>query len=503
MLRIVLLGCCGWVCWTAHGVAQDVANHDLPDQQVAEQELAELKSELKRAGRDWVKEYRAAKTDAQRAELDKRGPYRVFEKRFLQFAREHVGSPAALDAVQWLAQNAVAGPVLDQGLELARQHHLNDPGITRLCRMLSSRQSPGIESLLLAVAQEHSSRDVQALANLCLARYFKNFHDFAVRLTDDKQAWIHQVRPFFSADTIDWLCDADPDELAARVDEYCEIVRAEFADVNDDQYREATGESQSLLAAIGALHFSLHAVGSMAPEFNGKDSNGMPVNWKDYRGKVVVLMFSASWCGPCRKLYGQLRELTGLYADEPFSVITVMADRDVQSVAKAVESREITWPAIWDGDKGPIARDWYITKYPTIYVIDRDGRIRSEGLRDDSLDDQVAELLGISLASRVRLDKRTRVWELSLRNRGVRGPEIPKLIDGYTKLRKLDLSHNPLDDKALAQLVPLKKLERIDIGHRATVRSSDSRLHDDTAGRKQRRCGGHVGIKIGEYHHFQ
>jgi hypothetical protein len=98
-------------------------------------------------------------------------------------------------------------------------------------------------------------------------------------------------------------------------------------------------------------------------------------------------------------------------------------------------------------------------------LIAPDGHIRSQGLRDDALDDEIARMLGINPESRVRLDKRTRVWELSLRDENISGEELPKQLEGYTELRKLDLSHNPLSDQALIHLQPLKKLERISLEH--------------------------------------
>ena len=87
-------------------------------------------------------------------------------------------------------------------------------------------------------------------------------------------------------------------------------------------------------------------------DFTLQSPNG-PLSLEDLRGKVVVLMFSANWCGPCKAMYGQLRELMTLYADAPFTVMTIMADKEIATVRKAVDSGEIAWPVIWDGDKGP------------------------------------------------------------------------------------------------------------------------------------------------------
>lgn len=426
--------------------------------------LLALKAELEEAGRDWVKKYHQADSDEQRAELERNSPHRSFEPRFLALARNHAGQPAAMEAVQWLAETANPGQFFDEGLALVEQHHLNDQGIAKMCRAMVSRRSPGVERFLLAVAEKHPDRDVQGLAYLCLARYLKNLHDFATTL-EKNQDWLIKVQPMYRDDVIAWFRAAEPAKLSARVGEICEKVVSEFGDVNDDEYLNSVGERRTLADAAGALDFSLHAVGRIAPKTVGEGVDGSRVDLMDLRGKVVLVMFSANWCGPCKEMYGQLRELTELYADRPFSVMTVMADRNVSTVSKAVHTGEITWPVIWDGDNGPIARAWNVTSYPTIYLLDGDGGIKHQGLRDDALDDEVATMLGISPESRVKVDKRTRVWDLSLRSMNLSGEELPSRLEGYTELRNLDLSHNPLSVEALAHLHPLTKLESINLEH--------------------------------------
>jgi thiol-disulfide isomerase/thioredoxin len=439
--------------------------------------LKDLKAELDEAGRVWLKKYRQATSDEERAELKKNSSYRLFEPRFLELARTYLGEPTAVEAVQWLAEHANPGPVFDEGLALIEQHRIEDDGIVKMCRTLVFRETSGIEGFLLAVAKKHPSRDVQGFAYLSLARYLENSLDSAEYAQANEEAWLKWVESIYSDDTIARMRAADPAKLSARIDVLCAKVISEYGDVSDDEYGGATGQRRSLADAAKALSFSLHAVGSIAPEIVGEGVDGSRVSLKDLRGKVVVLMFSADWCGPCKTMYGQLRELMELYADRPFSVITVMADRKISSVSKAVRSGEITWPVIWDGDEGPIARAWYVTGYPTIYLIDRDGRIKAEGLRDDDLDDEVAKMLGISAESRVKVDKRTRVWELSLRDRKISGEELPELLDGYTELRKLDLSYNPLSDEALVHLQPLKKLETLRLEHTGITDRGLQNLH--------------------------
>lgn len=441
-----------------------IAQRPAPPQerQAADAALEALRTELEEAGRVWVKKYRAAASDEERNELRKSSSYRLFEPRYLDLARKYAGQPAAMEAAQWLASNANPGPVFDAALALVEEHHLEDNGIAKMCRTLAFRRTPGVEGFLLAVAKKHPKRDVQGLAYLSLARYLKEFHDFAVAMKENPD-WLNKNEPGFPDEIVEWFRAADPDELAGRLAAVCEKIIVNYGELDDGEYLESVGETRTLADAAKSVTFSLEPIGKVAPETVGKGVGGSPVGLTDFRGQVIVLMFSADWCVPCKEMYGQLRELMVRYSDQPFTVMTVMADKTISTVRKAVDSGEITWPVIWDGDKGPIARDWNITAYPTIYLVDQEGRIRHRGLRDDALDDQVARMLGVDPGARAKVDKRTRVWDLSLRNKNLRGEELPKLLAGYTELRKLDLSHNPLADDALVHLQLLPKLETIDL----------------------------------------
>ena len=423
--------------------------------------LQTLRQELTAAGRNHAERLREAKSDEERNALRRNQPYRLFEPRFLALARRYENDDASFAALTWLVETASPGPVFDQGLAELQEHYLEQEEMPEICRTLVDRLSPGIEPFLRHVAADHSEQDIRALALMSLARHLARRLEFANSLQEDEEKWMQWARSVLRDDVIEWMRKDSPRDLSNRIEAVCKAIIRHYRDLPDKAYRESTGELRTLGDAVHALQFSLDPVGRAAPRFIGKDAKGELVSSEELRGKIVLLMFSADWCGPCKAMYGQLRELMEIYADKPFSVVTVMADNKLETVAKAVKSGEITWPAIWDGRDGPIASAWHVTSYPSIYLIDREGLINSNGLSGDALDDEVARLLGIDSGR----DKRTRAWRLSFRDQGIDGDGLPTLLDGYTELRRLDLGHNQISDEHLVHLQSLKKLTVLNLEH--------------------------------------
>ena len=91
------------------------------------------------------------------------------------------------------------------------------------------------------------------------------------------------------------------------------------------------------------------AVGKPAPEIDGVDFHGMPLKLSDYQGKVVVVVFWGSWCGPCMALVPHERELVERLKGQPFALLGVDCEED-KDTARGVMARErMTWPNWFDG----------------------------------------------------------------------------------------------------------------------------------------------------------
>jgi thiol-disulfide isomerase/thioredoxin len=111
---------------------------------------------------------------------------------------------------------------------------------------------------------------------------------------------------------------------------------------------------------------------------------------------VVVLVFTGSWCGPCRAMYPHERELVARLKDKPFALIGVNSDTDRAKAKKHMAEEKNEWRSFWNGEKGPggpIARAWNVRGWPSIFVLDHKGTIRHKGLHGKQLDEAVDGLL--------------------------------------------------------------------------------------------------------------
>jgi hypothetical protein len=95
-------------------------------------------------------------------------------------------------------------------------------------------------------------------------------------------------------------------------------------------------------------------------------------------------------------MYPHERSLVQRLKDEPFALIGVNSDKDLEFVRRRVQEEAITWRSFWNGPKGtsgPISARWNVRGWPTIYVLDHKGVIRFKNVRGEAMDRAVDQLL--------------------------------------------------------------------------------------------------------------
>lgn len=140
-----------------------------------------------------------------------------------------------------------------------------------------------------------------------------------------------------------------------------------------------------------------------APDFKLEDLEGKPLTLAGARGKVVLLNFWATWCGPCRAEIPDLIELQDKYRGQLQVIGLTVDDEDVRMIQRVVAGAGINYPVAM----APAAvRTQYggIPALPTSFLLDREGRLvqKHEGLRDPRLyETEIRALLGLPIEARV------------------------------------------------------------------------------------------------------
>lgn len=132
----------------------------------------------------------------------------------------------------------------------------------------------------------------------------------------------------------------------------------------------------------------------MAPAFALTAEGGQRVSLDDLQGKVVLLDFWATWCGPCREALPHMKRMVQKFSGEPFVVLSISLDTDQDKWKSFIEKNEMTWLQYFDGGwTGPMARLFNVTAIPHTFTIDADGVLREEKTGDASIEGRLRKLI--------------------------------------------------------------------------------------------------------------
>jgi peroxiredoxin len=317
---------------------------------------------------------------------------------------ERAVDPDVVDALVWVSKMAPTWgskePLLSAAGDRARRilvrHHIEarSIGLAMSGFMYHDSGSEAAETLFRAALQKSPHREVRGRACYWLARYLKQQADDVceLRLPSDDLFLEQWVEKRWGKDALETLRARDLARLRTEAEALFQRAIEDFADVpefgmkkdDDPLARQAAKELHELRDL---------AVGKSAPEIAGHDTAGEPLRLHDYRGKVIVLTFFANWCGYCGAMYPQERGLVERLDANRFAILGVNVDPDAETVRILTSEGVVTWRSWWDGAGRAICKEWNVSGFPTIYVIDVSGVIRYKNVRGKALDVAIETLL--------------------------------------------------------------------------------------------------------------
>lgn len=427
---------------TAGFLTRDVLfSNFLGSGQHADRELQKRRQELVAVRRDFrnVKKSEVSEAELKVASDRLATDEERIRRRCLQLAKENPGTKAELGALYWVAgewPETVEGKyALDTLIEVSAAANLDHLGQT--FDSIHATQEESMRPLipvLLRRERENPNHPYAAklLTEACLfldpgddvvaPDQFKEIADIIV----ERHATSPKLANFCELlGALDWsppwaqpfeshlrrIIEVNNDRfvrcsakiaLASIVQESGESRQPEAAKLFEEFLAEFDGKVEYHAAEIEKMYrgraeraikvIRSHGLGRQAPETIGLDLNGKQMALTDYRGKVVLVSFWATWCYPCMKMIPYEKELLRRFDQNKFAIVGVNGDTDHEAAREAVEEHQIPWRSFQhsnDRQTQAIGR-WSVPGFPTFYLLDSNGIVRRRWLGEPPLADLTA-----------------------------------------------------------------------------------------------------------------
>ncbi|MGO8927390.1 MAG: TlpA family protein disulfide reductase [Limisphaerales bacterium] len=169
-------------------------------------------------------------------------------------------------------------------------------------------------------------------------------------------------------------------------------LKTDFPDTKPAQNADRILESVKQQAAAKKIQSGL-AEGTKFPDFSEKDTAGKALSIANYKGKVVLLDFWATWCGPCVHELPNVIKTYDTYHKQGFEIIGISLDKDQEKLASFTKEKNMTWVQYFDGLvwQNKLAVKYGVNSIPATYLLDGQGTIIGKDLRGEALDQAVAK----------------------------------------------------------------------------------------------------------------
>ena len=132
----------------------------------------------------------------------------------------------------------------------------------------------------------------------------------------------------------------------------------------------------------------------MAPNFRLTTLDGRTLTLESLSGKVVLIDFWATWCGPCREALPHIRQIAQKFDGQPLVVLSISLDTDEAKWKDFVAKNGMTWMQYRDGRfDGPIAKEFDVNAIPATFTIDADGVLEDQHVGDADIEGKLKKLI--------------------------------------------------------------------------------------------------------------
>ena len=304
----------------------------------------------------------------------------------------HAADAGAVAPLIWVVNSGSQTDAGNTAAQFLMKHHLVRPETVEMAYSMKRAPTRWCEAMLRAqLAAQDLPEELRWRVMLSLAVCLQSRGEVAAILPDASETLKKEFEQSFGDEYFAKVLKTGPGEYEAEAIHLFTEAGNKYPNVEIRR-----GATVGDFARISIFQIEHLGIGKVAPDIEGEDLDGVKFRLSDYRGKVVMLTFWATWCMRCMAAVPHENELVEHYKHRPFELVGVNSDPDREKLKPVLEEHKITWRSFWDGDKGPegpIATEWNLTSLPRTFIIDHTGVIRAYDLPPTFVETKIEQLV--------------------------------------------------------------------------------------------------------------